>query len=106
MANFFSKAPSSRLIKSQALAWVGTGTVVSTLFTSETWQVRVASQIAGYINIDVTGASSTPTTSGGTGYFLPATTAAAEYFAVSPSQILSFSSTSTSSGVVSVGEVA
>jgi hypothetical protein len=105
MGRFFDKQPASRLIKQQNLAWAGSGTLVSTLFAGETFQVRVCSQVAGWFNIDVTGSSSTPTTAGGIGYFIPASTVGGEYFIVSPSQILSFSSTSTSSGVVSVAEV-
>jgi hypothetical protein len=106
MGRFFDKQPASRLIKQQNLAWTGSGTVVSTLFGGETWQVRICSQVAGWVNIDVTGQSSTPTTAGGVGFFVPASTVGGEYFIVSPSQILSFSSTSTSSGTVSVAEAA
>ena len=106
MGRFFDKQPASRLIKQQNLAWTGTGTVVSTLFAGETFQVRLCSQVAGWFNIDVTGQSSTPTTAGGIGYFIPASTVGGEYFQSVPSQILSFSSTSTSSGVVSCAEMA
>jgi hypothetical protein len=105
MTAFVGKQPSSRLIKQQNLAWTGTGTVVSTLFAGETWQLRLCSQVAGYFNIDVTGQSSTPTTAGGIGYFIPASTVSGEYFSVSPSQILSFSSTSTSTGIISLAEM-
>ena len=106
MGHFWDKQPASRLIKPQALAWAGTGTVVSTAFTGETFQVRVCSQVAGWFNVDVTGQSSTPTTAGGIGYFIPASTVGGEYFSVSPSMILSFSSTSTSSGTISCAEMA
>jgi len=105
MSNYWGKQPSSRIILTNNVAWTGTGTAVSTTFSAQTRQVRVASPVNGWLNIDITGLSSTPTTAGGIGVFIGASVQG-EYFAVSPSQILSFSSTSTSSGSVAVSEMA
>ena len=105
MSNYWGKQPSSRIIIANNVGWTGTGTAVSTLFSAQTRQIRVATPIAGWMNIDVTGLSSTPTTAGGIGVFL-ASNMEGEYFTVSPSQILSFSSTSTSSGSISCSEMA
>jgi hypothetical protein len=75
-------ASQAKLIKSESLARL---------------PVRVA--------VDVTGVSSTVvSTAGGGGAYLPASIVP-EYITVSPSEILSFSSTSTSSGTVSVVEM-
>jgi hypothetical protein len=98
MSNYYGKQPSSRILKAQNLTWTGTGTLVSTTFTAQTYQVRVATQLAGWINIDATGNSSTlPTTLGGAGTPIFASLLG-EYFAVTPGEIFSFSSTTTSSG--------
>jgi hypothetical protein len=70
----------------------------------QTYQIRVTSQVAGAIAVDATGLSSTWVSTTGGGAFLPANVAP-EFITVSPSEILSFSSTSTSSGVVSVVEM-
>jgi hypothetical protein len=94
---YFDKQPASRILKMQNLAWTGTGTVVSTSFVNETFQLRVCAQTAGWIAIDSVGQSSTvPTTAGGAGIFIPASTVGGEYFITTPGQILSFSSTTTS----------
>jgi hypothetical protein len=101
MANNY---PSSRIIKATSQQWPGTGTLVSTPFSGETWRCRVISQVAGWIAIDNLG--TVPTTAGGNGTFLPASTAGGEVFSCSPSQTLSFSSSTTSSGAwVNVAEL-
>lgn len=101
----FGKAPSSRIIGAQIVQWPGSGTVVSTNFGSQTYQVRVISQINGYISVD--GSStiiSTSTFAGGT--FIAANTASGDYWTCLPGQFLSFTSTTTSSGgFVSVSEM-
>ena len=91
-----NNTPSLRIIKSTSQQWPGTGTLVSTPFSSETWRCRVISQVAGWFAIDNLG--TVPTTAGGNGTFLPASTVGGEVYTCSPSQVLSFSSTSTSSG--------
>jgi hypothetical protein len=106
MSNFYGKQRASGIIKAQNLSYAGSGVVVSTGFTSQTYQVRIVSTVAGNIAIDVTGSSSTQvSTSGGTGSLISAN-AVGEYFSVSPSEILTFSSTGGTAGVLSVSEVA
>ena len=100
----FSKTGSSRIIKAYNLAWTGGGTAVSTNFTSETFQVRVISPVAGYVAIDNLG--TVPTTAGATGTYIAASTANGDYFQCVPGMLLSFSSTSTSTGSVNVSEMA
>lgn len=43
MSNYFGKQPSSRPIRSQTLNYTGSGTLISTTFASETFQIRVFS---------------------------------------------------------------
>ena len=104
----WGRQTSSRIIKAQNLTWTGGGTIVSTTFLNETFQVRVISPVPGWIAIDSVGGSSTvPTTAGGGGTFIAANTANGDYFTVTGGQILSFSSTSTSttSPFISVTEM-
>jgi hypothetical protein len=103
LSNYVGKIPSSRLNKQQSLTWTGTGTLVSTNFGSETFQIRVASQLAGWVWVDNLG--TVPTTAAGNGAWFPNTTLS-EVFTVSPGQIFAFSSTTTSSGqIVSLTEL-
>jgi len=48
----WDKQPSSRVIKTQTLSWTGSGTVVSTNFTPQTYQIRISTQVTGYGEID------------------------------------------------------
>jgi hypothetical protein len=107
LANF-QKQNSSRFINYQNLQWTGTGTLYSTNFSDQTYQVRVTSQLAGWIAIGTTTSTNQtqPTTAGGVGAYFPNITTVGEYVTVSPKQIFSFSSTTTSSGQwVSVAEM-
>jgi hypothetical protein len=103
MAAFFSKAPSSRLTRMNNVSWMGSGTVTSTTFQVATQQVLITSQVSGWFALDNLG--TVPTTNGGTGFYLPANTSPAAY-TVTPGMQFSFSSTTTSSGVISVVEAA
>jgi hypothetical protein len=100
---FVSKIPSSRLIKGQVVAWTGTGTAVSTNFTNQTFQVRVATPVNGWMAIDNLG--TVPTTAGSAGTWIAANVVG-ETFTCTPGEIFSFASTSTSSGSVSLTELA
>ena len=104
MTNFISKAPSSRPIKYQVLAYGGGGSSVpSTNFSSETWQVRICSEVQGWIvfgdgtAVSCTAQSGSMKIQGGVDE---------EYITVSPSQMCAFNSTSTSTGMVSITEMA
>jgi hypothetical protein len=103
VTNFIQKTPSSRLLKGQAIGWTGTGTAVSTNFANQTYQVRIATPIAGWFAIDNLG--TVPTTAGSAGTWIAANTVG-EVFTCTPGELFSFASTSTSSGSVSVTELA
>jgi hypothetical protein len=97
MANFMPRAGSSRLLKTQNLNWTGSGTLQSTPFASETWQIRVIAQTAGYIGVvNSTAEAQTPTTAAGSGMYVAANTASGDYLTCSPGQFLCYASTTTS----------
>jgi hypothetical protein len=52
MGYYWDKQPASRVIKTQTLAYTGSGTVVSTNLTPHRYQVRLISQVAGYRSIE------------------------------------------------------
>lgn len=105
---YVDKAPASRINKAQTLAWAGTGTVASTSFQAQISHVRIISQINGWIAIEPAATAgtvmSTSTFVGGT--FIAANTANGDYFAVTQGEVLTFTSTTTSSGnIISVSEM-
>ena len=107
MATFYPKAGSGRINRTQILNWTGTGVLQSTNFASETFQVRVIAQTAGYVGVvNTTAEAQTPTTAATSGMFIAANTASGDYLTVNPGQILCYASTTTSTGspVVSVAE--
>jgi hypothetical protein len=103
VTNFIQKTSSSRIIKGQVVAWSGIGTAVSTNFSGQTYQVRVATPVNGWFAIDNLG--TVPTTAGNTGTWIAANIPG-ETFTCTPGELFSFSSTSTSSGSVSLTELA
>jgi ABC-type anion transport system duplicated permease subunit len=97
MATFFPKTSCSRIISpGTSYPWAGTGISASTTAGTETYHVRVISQLAGYITI---GTTSDPTiaTTNGVGTYIAANTASGDYFQIVPSQKIMFASTTTSS---------
>jgi len=106
----WDKQPASRPFKYQVVGWTGSGTALSTYFTSQTYQIRICSQTAGWAIIDSTrgdlNGGTIPTTAGGIGEFVPASTVGGEYFTVSPGQSFLWASTSTSSFYISITEMA
>ncbi len=95
------KAPASRLGLSQRLDWPGGApTLVTTTFVHNTQHVRVLSQVAGWISFETTGLSSTVG-----GMLIAPNTAGGDYFDVTPGQVMCFSSTTTSSGSLTVTEM-
>ena len=100
---FFGKQMASRAIKYQVLAYGGGGSSVpSTNFASECWQIRVVSEVQGWLTIgDGTGVSCTAQS----GSMKINANGPAEYFTVSPSQMAAFNSTSTATGEVSIVEM-
>jgi hypothetical protein len=97
---FFGKQMASRAIKYQVLSYGGnTTSVPSTNFASECWQIRVVSEVQGWLVIgDGTAVSCTAQS----GSMKINANGPAEYFAVSPSQMAAFNSTSTATGEISI----
>ena len=119
MGNAFNKQPASRPNIYQTLNNAGgatpSTTVYSRKFSSGTQQIRVISTVAGWCSIDQsTVAASTSVASAvvgstnipATGMAIPASAAGGEYFIVTPGQLFTFASTSTSSGYVAITEMA
>jgi hypothetical protein len=79
------------------LDYAGSGTQVSTTFLSETYQIRVSSDVWGYLCF---GSTAPTTTSRDTVTMELYANASPEYVTVSPGQFVSFSSSSTSSDSV------
>ena len=97
MPQFFPKAGASRIITpGTSYPWAGTGISASTAVGTETFNVRIISQLAGYVTIGTTSDPTIPTT-GGVGTFIAANTASGDYFQCVPGQKVMFSSTTTSS---------
>jgi hypothetical protein len=108
MGNYYSKQPSSRPIVFQALAYTGNATSVpSTNFAPTTAQIRVCSEVQGWL------AFGPGSVSGTTLACVVASSSLKiqgnvdeEYFAVGFGMMAAFNSTSTSSGMVSICEMA
>lgn len=113
------KQSASRPIKYQVLNY-NSASVGSTAFSASVQHIRVMSQIGGWGTINqTTNDTVIATTAGGVGMIITgvstgtpgaATVASGspypEYFAVTPGQMFFFSSTSTSTGAVTVTEMA
>jgi hypothetical protein len=85
------------------LDYAGSGTLATTTLLPQTYQVRIATDVRGYVSFG----STSITTSGcdtATVEIFP--NLVGEYFTVTPGQVLAFSSSSTSSGSVLITEVA
>ena len=102
MANYWGKQPSSRVIKGQELDWTGSGTLVTTNLGAQTLQIRVASDVRGYLSFATTSISSS-SCNGSFAEIMP--NVQGEYFTCAPGQVIAFSSTSTSSGSVLISEM-
>lgn len=103
MSNYLGKQLSSRPIIYQNLSYAGSASVPSTNFSKQTNQIRIVSDVAGYLVID-DGTSVSATAQSGS--MKISANVAAEYFTVTPGQMAAFISTSTSSGNVSLTECA
>ena len=109
----FDKQPASRPNVYQNMFNVGgaspSTTIYSAKFAVATQQIRVISSLAGWASIDqttsVTAVSSTTLGSTTGGFFIPAATFTGEYFTVTPGQLLTFASTGTTTGIVSITEM-
>ena len=99
---FLDRQHSSRLGRSLATA-ISSGTVSqqTTNFGTQTYHIRVASTLPIWF---VTGTSTYSATGGASEHLIPANVI--DYFTVTPGQVFTFISTSTSSGMVSITEMA
>jgi len=99
----WDKQRSSRPLKYQALAYLGgASSVPSTNFTAGTLQIRVVSEIQGWLQIgDGTSVAATVASSS----LKISANVGGEYFAVTPGQMCAFNSTSTSTGFCSITEM-
>ena len=101
MSNFIGKQLSSRPIRLDELDYAGSGTQATTPMSPQTYQVYVVSDVRGYLSFG----STTPTTTSrdtATVELIP--NVAGTFWTVTPGQVLSFSSSSTSSGSVLITE--
>lgn len=104
MSNFWGKAPSSRPINAQVIQLSSAAAVNSASFGSETYQIRVISNIATWASIDGVPTAAVQTAGS---FYLPANTSVGEYFTVTPGQQISLISlSSATTGTVSVTEMA
>jgi hypothetical protein len=94
--------PSSRPIRLQELDYTGSGTQVTTNLTAETFQVRIASDVRGYVSF---GSTTITTSNRDTATVEIFPNLRGEYFTSRPGEVLAFSSTSTSSGSVLITEM-
>ena len=105
---YWDRQPSSRVVLNQYLQYAGsTSSVPSTNFGAFTHQIRVISQVAGYLAFGVGSTSGTTlaATAQSSSMFIPASTVGGEYFIVEPGTMCAFISTSTSTGIVNITEM-
>jgi hypothetical protein len=105
MSSYWGKMGSSKIINAQVVQLSSAVAVNSSPFGSQTYQIRVISPIAAWLQIG----TSTVTASVGTAgnVFIAANTASGDYFTVTPGQTISLISlSSASTGTVSVAELA
>jgi hypothetical protein len=100
MSNYFGKQPSSRPIVYQATA-LATSSTVTSKFTNETYQIRVAASQPVWL---ITGDSSSVSVTTGAGAFINGGVAG-EYFAVTPGQWAAWLTTSATTGWISITEM-
>jgi plastocyanin len=102
MGNFTQHYGSSRILKTQSVA-VTSGTIsqsAAAVFSSQTYQVRIATNLTAGIWVRI-GDGAQTAVAGDTLVCLNFP----DYFTVTPGQTVAFISTSTSSGIVSISEM-
>jgi hypothetical protein len=98
---YWQKQNSSRPIVYQFLTYGGNATSVpSTAFSAQTVQIRVCSEVQGWLQIDGSTVAATVTSSS-----MKIPPNFPEYFTVNPGAYCAFNSTSTATGVCSVVEM-
>ena len=104
--SYIEKQHSSRQNINNGILYAGgQASLPTTTFSSQTWQVRVAHNITGGGYFRINSGNSAVTVATVADMFIPAN-APPEYFTTSGGQTGAFTSTSTSTGVVSVTEMA
>ena len=93
---------SSRPIRIQELDYAGSGTQATTTLLSETFQVRIVSDVRGYVSF---GSTTITTSSRDTATVEIFPNLRGEYFSARAGEVLAFSSSSTSSGSVLITEM-
>src|SRR5262249_8455098 len=101
MSNW-GKMRSGRAARLLELDYTGSGTVATTNLGPQTLQVRVASDVRGYLSVVTT---TITTSSGGVATVEILPNVSAEYLGARPGEVLSFSSSSTSSGSILITEM-
>src|SRR5690348_8263756 len=101
MSSYWGKQRSSRPIRIQELDWTGSGTLATTTLLSQTFQVRVSSDVRGYLSFGSTSLSSSSRDTATVEIYPNAP----EYFTSRPGEVLGWSSTSTSSGSILISEM-
>jgi hypothetical protein len=104
---YWDRQPSSRVVLNQYLQYTGSSSIPSTNFGAFTHQVRVISQVAGYLAFGPgsTLGTTLAATAQSSSMFIPASTVGGEYFIVEPGTMCAFISTSTSTGIVNITEM-
>ena len=108
MSNYVGKQPSSRPNVYQVLAYAGNATSVpSTNFSAQTYQIRVVSEVQGWLVIG-NGSTSGTTLSctAQSGSMKIQSTTDDLFLTATPGQMAAFNSTSTSTGMISICEMA
>jgi hypothetical protein len=102
VSNYWGKQPSSRPINVLQLS--SAVAVNSSPFGTETFQIRVMSNIATWAQIGTSTSSAGWQTAGS--FYIPIATSPGEYFTVSPGQVIScISVSSATTGTVSICEM-
>ena len=102
VSNFWPKQRSSRPIRLQEIDYSGSGTGVTTNFGPNTLQVRINSDVRGYCSF---GSTTITTSNRDTTTVEIFPNLSGEYFSARAGELISFSSSSTSSGSVFVVEM-
>lgn len=102
MSNFWGKALSSRFVRTQVLNYAGNATAVGSVAVGpQILQIRIVSQVPGYLAIGDSSVSASTSVDA-----LISANVAPEFITVTNGQFVSFNSTSTTTGRISITELA
>jgi hypothetical protein len=104
MTAYWGKQTSSKIVNAQVVNLSSAVAVNSAPFGNQTYQIRIISPIAAWLQIGTSTTSAAVGTAGNV--FIAANTASGDYFTVTPGQTISLVSlSSASTGTVSVTEM-